>query len=426
MKKSMVLVAMVAVLSLASAACKSSDDSNATASGTAGTASTELGRGVTADTITLGVTYLDLSALKDVLPGLNHGDYEVSMNALAEVINEGGGINGRKLELVFAEVDPLQPASNEAACLKLTEDTDVFAVVATGLNHSGVKCVIDHATPLVGGTQTSEDLASATGPWFTPEASTASAAEKTIGGVLQTGDLKDKKVGVVALPEDGPVAEAAAQQLRDAGIDVAGVAVGSPDVADVSNARAEMQTYAERFKAEGVDTVVVIGDQFVLFTSALSQTDYRPQLISTYTNIVRGFLVSATDLSVLNGLIAGGTPDEQIAFAEPPAQDCVDRIQSVVPDLEVPPPGGDVGTFVSVTTSCRVMDLFAAIATKAGDTLNSDTFREAGNTLGLLELPMVGGPSDFSAEHTDGNPPYFLSRWDPAKEELVTDPEPIG
>ena len=43
-------------------------------------------------------------------------------------INEDGGINGRKLELVIAPIDPTNPSPAEEKCVKLTEDDDVFVV----------------------------------------------------------------------------------------------------------------------------------------------------------------------------------------------------------------------------------------------------------------------------------------------------------
>ena len=234
---------------------------------------------------------------------------------------------------------------------------------------------------------------------------------------------------MVAGASDASVADDTAQQLREGGIDVTGVAVGSPDLSDVAAARAELQTYAERFRSDGAEAVVVIDQAFVLFAQTLEKTDYRPQLVATSTNQVRGYLVQASDLTVLDGLISGGTPDQAQAFTEPPAQECVARIKSVEPDRSITPPdeasAKTPDTFVSVINSCQVMELFQAIAEKAGATLNIDTFGEAGRTLGPIELPALGGPSDYTPDHPDGNAPLFLSRWDAAGQRLISSPEPV-
>src|SRR5215470_7051099 len=80
---------------------------------------------MTKDQIKLGVTYVDLSALKSRGINLNHGDYEKSFNAV---------INDRKIVPVYAPIDPVGTDPAQAACVKLTEDDKVFAVVGFFLN----------------------------------------------------------------------------------------------------------------------------------------------------------------------------------------------------------------------------------------------------------------------------------------------------
>jgi ABC-type branched-subunit amino acid transport system substrate-binding protein len=411
-------------------ACKSPEERNADSQTTDAPITEELGPGVTEDTITLGVMYLDLSVVKDVLPSLDHGDYETAFEAMATSINDAGGINGRDIELVFAEIDPVDQSTAAAACTQLTEDQELFAVLTPQANATASQCVVvDHATPLIGGVQTLAELEAAEAPWFTWDAASSSAAERTVAAVLDDGGFDGKRVAVVAPAADEQVATDTADQLRDAGVDVTGVAVSSATLSDTTAALAEMQTFAERFRSDGADSVVVIGEAFVLFAQSLQQSDYRPEMVATSTRNVLGFLVSASDTSMLDGLVAGGPPDEQTAFQEPPAQECIDAIKAVDPDRIIDAPqgakDGEPDTFVSVVQACKALDLFAAIATKAGQNLNAATFGQAGDELGEITLPMLGGPSDYSAEHTDGNPPMFLARWGAASGELVYSDTPI-
>ncbi|MET1002753.1 MAG: ABC transporter substrate-binding protein, partial [Acidimicrobiia bacterium] len=123
--------------------------------------------GVTDDTIKIGVTYVDTASLTAVGLNFNLGDYQATYQALADDINAGGGINGRQLELVFATIDPTGPASADAACVKLTEDDDVFLVTGFFLNDA-VLCPVDtHATAVVGGGMTPARLDAAKAPWIT-------------------------------------------------------------------------------------------------------------------------------------------------------------------------------------------------------------------------------------------------------------------
>jgi len=126
MKRAIALLSLAALLLVG---CKSTGDSTSSTSTTAA-ASTEPGQGVSADSIKIGVTYTDLSAIKDIMD-LDHGDYASAFQALADDLNASGGINGRKLEIVQAPVSPIGTEAGTTTCVQMTEDEKVFAVSAT-------------------------------------------------------------------------------------------------------------------------------------------------------------------------------------------------------------------------------------------------------------------------------------------------------
>jgi hypothetical protein len=72
------------------------------------------------------------------------------------------------------------------------------------------------------------------------------------------------------------------------------------------------------------------------------------------------------------------------------------------------------------------MALFQAIAEKAGDTLNNDTFLQAGHDLGVFQVPAVGGESDFTPDEPSGAPPVYLSTWNPDTETLEPSDTPVS
>src|SRR5689334_10369549 len=72
--------------------------------------------GVTDDSVKVGITYVDLEALGDIVT-LDHGDYEVAYNAVIDDINADGGVNGRTIEPVFAPINPIGTDSADASCL---------------------------------------------------------------------------------------------------------------------------------------------------------------------------------------------------------------------------------------------------------------------------------------------------------------------
>ena len=93
-----------------------------------GAADNQSGQGVTPTSIKLGITYLDASAIKNIV-NIDPGNYQVAYTTLIRQINTKGGINGRKIVPVFEPIDPIGTASAATACTALTEDDKVFAVI---------------------------------------------------------------------------------------------------------------------------------------------------------------------------------------------------------------------------------------------------------------------------------------------------------
>src|SRR3954463_3558163 len=145
MKARIALVLGVALL--LAAACTSGDKTSTSDSSTTGPATTVAptgpSPGVTPSTIKNGGTYVDTKALKKLANlDYNLGDHKAVYTALADDINKHGGINGRKLQLVFAPINPTSPAPAEQACLKLTGDDKVFLITGFFLNDA-VLCPLE-------------------------------------------------------------------------------------------------------------------------------------------------------------------------------------------------------------------------------------------------------------------------------------------
>ena len=130
MRSRTTILGLVATASLLAAACTSGDETATTgtddSSGSSTTQSIPTGPspGVTDDAIKVGITYVDLKAIGDIA-SLDHGDYEKAFQNMVDQINEDGGINGRKIEPVFAPINPVGTEPSEAACTKLTQDEKV-------------------------------------------------------------------------------------------------------------------------------------------------------------------------------------------------------------------------------------------------------------------------------------------------------------
>jgi len=426
-------IALLAVVGLLLVGCKSNDDDGdggATGDPTR-PASTEPGRGVTADAITIGTTYVDLSAIKEIM-NLDHGDYAATFEAVAEWINDTGGINGRRLELVDAPVSPIGTEEGTTTCIELTEDVGVFAVLGTPQPDIVPCYVTDHETALVGGSMSEELLAAAEAPWFTWLASTDRLATKTIEGAADAGVFEGKKVGIVTAAIYEPVVDASVKPaLADAGVEIADVGVIDTPPDDPAAATAAAQTIAEKFKSEGIEVVVSVAQTFSTWADGVVQTDYRPVQVTTDSNTVGAWVVLKDDsqLAILEDSVVGSAAPAEVWWNTEAMQECVAQIEERTGTTIVNPIGYVEGegpsTFVSAQAVCATITLFKAIAEKAGDTLNNDTFLAAGHELGVFQVPGVGGESDYTASDPTGAPPVYLATFDMATKQLVAEPDPV-
>src|SRR4030095_9995810 len=148
-----------------------SEDTSGSSGTTAGStpAATGPAPGVTDDSVTIGVTYVDLASIGEVV-NISHGDYEVAYQALCDQINADGGMHARTIHPGVRGTTQTQTQSAAAACVQLTEYDDAFIVMGFFLGES-VTCVLNtHETAVIGGSMTPELLAQAQAPWYTAAA----------------------------------------------------------------------------------------------------------------------------------------------------------------------------------------------------------------------------------------------------------------
>ena len=285
--------------------------------------------GVTDDTIKIGVTYVDTDALASV--GLNFvtGDNEAAYQALVDDINEGGGINGRQLEVVFAPIDPTSPTPAEEQCVRLTEDEDVFAVVGFFLTDAVLCEVVTHETAVVGGDMTPERLEQALAPWvtWTPDTDLPVAALQTYD---ELGALDGNVAVFVNARDQGVLDNQVLPTLDELGVTPVEVGVVDTLPTDQVALAAQVQTIGERFESSGADTIVLVGSSSQDWAVNMSaNTSYRPTLLWLDSTGPQAFLVntSTTDTSILEGSFATGRYGPNQAVYETAAmQECIGRL----------------------------------------------------------------------------------------------------
>jgi ABC-type branched-subunit amino acid transport system substrate-binding protein len=414
--------ALVLLVGCTSSSSKSAD--NTTPPTTAAPSATGPAPGVSADSIKIGVTYVDTASLAKV--GLNYdlGDWKGSYEALIKQINDAGGINGRKLDATIVSVDPTGPQAAQAACVKLTQDQKVF-LVAGFFVADAVNCVVDtHKTAVVGGTQSGQRLENAKAPWVTP---LPGAEQPTrVIKALKAAGLLDGKVGVfVGQSEDtATLNDDILPALKAEGVTPVETAVMDAPVSDTAAIQNKVNTIAQKFQSSGVDTVVLGGLAAANWPTYMESNPYRPKLMFLDITGARAFVTnkSTTDTSLLKDSVAGGPygPDQAI-FEEPTMQACIKTLTAA--GVKTPSPdtlSGDASNqpYQAAFNVCPVVDVLKALLEKAGKNLNYGTLATA---IDGLKVSVSGDPTTrvFSPTELDGNATAYLFTWDPATKAYV-------
>jgi ABC-type branched-subunit amino acid transport system substrate-binding protein len=373
--------------------------------------------GVSKDDIKLGVTYVDFEPIKDIVD-ISHGDYVKTYNAVVDDLNKNGGVNGRKIVPVFEKVNPLGTAPAQEVCLKLTEDQKVFAAVGFFILDAPNCYVAQHDTPVLGGTMNPTYLKQAKAPWMTLD-SGPEVTPRAIEALAQSGALKGK-IGVVgvAQEEKNLLDAVVTPSLKRNGIKYTTAIVDAP-LTDTVAATQQAGTIAEKFKSEGIKTVLLVGATPTVFSNALKSSDYRPKLVGIPFSTFQGAALNkATDPDIWKGSV---TADIAADFDDPSLQKCYGKVEKATGDtiVEHPQPGAP-DYQASARAACQYISLFSQLAGAAGKDLTVASFGRAAQKLGSVTIPGLGTIKYDPKTHTWVQP-LWTYKYDPSTQQLVQD-----
>ena len=410
------LLTLVAALLLVACKSTSSTSTSASTNTTVAPATDTRAPGVTANSIQVGVVWVDLSSLESILH-INQGDFPKAYQAIIDDINAHGGIHGRKLVATIVGVNPTSQSAADAACTKLTQDTKVFVAVGFFLADNVLCYVNTNATATIGGAQTPSRLAQAKAPWFSTDAG-ENLEINVVKSLAKAGKLNGKVAVMSTAADQGLMNDKIKPALKAAGVTPVASAVLDAPTNDTTATYAQAATISERFKAAGATQVILVGESAPgSYLPGLAKTDYRPQLVFADLNGTQAYTSNkGNDFSVLKGSITGGPfgpADARLALGGP-TKACMDVQRKaglvIKPSSQVPE--GQPDQFVSSALACQQMALLTAILQKAGPTLNYGTFAAAGNSLGKIVLPSFPDAWTFGAPpNADGNPKVYVFQW---------------
>lgn len=389
-------------------------------------------RGVTAETITIGVTYLDIDQLVELgFSPATWGDQEQVIQALVDDINVRGGINGRQVDVIMDKYSPIGATEAEAACLRLTEDNEVFAILFGFLGPAEVAntCIVGtQETILVGGTITPERLADARAPWVN-ERVTREVSTGALFTLLDAeGMLEGRSIAVVADSSAAAQLEEVAGLLRDRGIEPVLEIATSSQVADLIAQNQEWSALSERIRAAGADTLLLVGNASAGIENA-TLNGLEVDIWATDASGLGSNIGSNVNPESARGVITvGAMTGSQIYETDPRFKECLDAFNANHPDIEIKHPDtleeGEPLWFTALSGHCRFFQIFELLATAAGPILTQETFAEAIDNVG--EFSIAGQPyASLGPGKLSSNDSFQLLEQDPdrgARGELV----PIG
>ncbi len=374
-------------------------------------------RGVTADTIDIGIGFWNTSVF-----GFGFfGDPEEVWAALTDAVNARGGIHGRSLVPTVADFNPADNAGMLAACIALTEDAEVFAVLG-GMRGDANYCVFEQHETIHIGSQVNaagEALERARAP---------------IAGIFPAGDVREVALiealdargwfddtDAVGVHYDGSgtqdrVGDAVEEALRGVGVEVA-LRMNIDDLAlDEDTLESQTEIMQEQARSAGISHMVIIG---AAATGLITYGDLGIALAAVDSDNFTTAIQQGIDPANLDGTISTALrvnlPTDPV---DPVTQQCLDDVQAALPEarFERPGPGvvnnaDDPNYWNYTVLACRDLELFRQAAAAAGVELTNQSFRAGLESLTELSLPQIPFAS-FGPDKFNGNDTFRLVVFD--------------
>ena len=380
---------------------------------------TATARGVTADTITIGYSYIDFDELKALsLSDGGWGDQELQFQTAVDDLNARGGVNGRRLEVVYEPYSVLGTENAEAVCLELTDDHEVFAILGgfLGPAEAANTCIVGRGnTVLVGGVQSEERLADATAPWLSTRPLRTRQADVLLSLLESEGMLADASVAVVASIDADDVLDDVVASFEAAGVAPVEVLRSEAPIGDIVVENDVWATLAERIRDVGADTVLLVGNPSAGIRGvAANGLDVDVWALDEESLTELG---NTVDIEDARGTLTVAGLDGQALWDDETMRACRETFAAAHPEVEIIDPvdlqAGDDDWPMGLSVGCRFLELFVLVAEAAGPDLTPDSFAAAAATQ-FEEFSIVGQPfSSLGPDKFDANDSFALVSFDP-------------
>ncbi|MYH72940.1 MAG: ABC transporter substrate-binding protein, partial [Acidimicrobiia bacterium] len=364
-------------------------------------------QGVTETEIAIGAAVIDLEQLASFGIDLSPFPFEGFYQALADDLNQRGGINGRNVVVHLSLFLPFGEADNERVCTELMEDKKVFVVTGQFLE-DGPLCITElHGHPYVGHFgENTERQARSNGLFFATEMNQNHIRVAAVTEMIRAGDLDGFNVGIFhGPPTEKEYADTVEPLLTDAGISVTGVYTSGPFLNDTLADQQAGDNVARRMEADGVDLILNVATGAYGIIGSVQRIGWEVPIAQT-SGQASDRLTLADDLSLSDEVLARTfavtihNPSPEELLADPGVQQCIAVYEELHGDEPLDLTDDEVvGTAAG---HCAAFALTVKILEAAGGNITPETFVAAAEGLGTFDLPGLMGASLSPDKHSVG------------------------
>lgn len=353
-------------------------------------------RGVTEDVIRVGVVAIDFDRLAEAGVQINTGDAGAVYTAALEAINDRGGIHGRQLEITTETYLPIGNTEADEACVRLTEDVEVFMVVGA-IRLDQVLCYTEtnDTAAITISQQNQQRIDRSTAPYVSVRGRTDTRSVEWVDAMAAAGVFDGETVGVLGLTDaDEELFNETVAALRAAGIDPVEGLVGA-NGGDVVANQAAVEVILEKFRSEGV-TVTVHASPTVGGLESAARVGYETTWLANPAIGANALTSGGVDLSYVDAMLSllptpVGTVDQPAMADDPAVAECVATIEGRTDELVDFALDAEVGNVNLAINACGAATILELALTAAGPDLTNESLAAA--LAGLGEFEMAGFPS---------------------------------
>jgi ABC-type branched-subunit amino acid transport system substrate-binding protein len=359
-------------------------------------------QGVSPDAIKLGIMILNVGNVEKlgIAVGVSPEQQQQAWRAYVDQLNEQGGINGRQVKPVFHQYDVLSNDSQRAACLAMTEDHKVFAVLDIALTTANALCIThEHETPLVTLQPMPEEAyAKSQGRLFTLFAAGHRMWRNVANDLHDRGALRGKTIGILGdtAPGNPQTIDTFEAELRSLGYEVAHRSKLTSDgsAATLPQAGSEIPIEVQAMRREGVDLVFLFTGNYVSnqFVQHADGQGWRPAYVATdWNNAYSDTYVQNMPPSFDGSLITTNRTGEFRRNLPEPETEAACR--KTVEERTGEKLDRSTVQYNSTVRLCTLLDVFVRGATAAGADLTRPALSEGIHGIGPMPLATFGGGS---------------------------------